>query len=588
MISASPRHLCIQATFASALMLTAAFPVSASTLYIPTSNHPDDAATSCFEVKTIKIDGFQDVAKENQIEGIVKPIALACQDNESVSAILKAVNGFLSERGYVTTQAWLPEQNIAESRELLVQIVPGRIDRVEYVEVRADQQGRLSKLFRGKTARAERIKSPETVLGRISAWFESLDDDLDNFTILGPNVRIAVAKTVKPGDILTMDEVQNTVDSLNRVPSNKAKAELKPGEKPATSTVVIQNTIKDTFRLYAGYDTENVQGFDQLRFGLTLEKDNLLGVNETWRATAKTGLYSNELSGAFAIPIGNLNFRLNGTWSDSLVNLSDLAEFYSTTRTFSAGGDWTLSAAKDHKLIADFDLQRRELLRYINGTPLTPQVLAQIRLGLSYSQYFGNSSISGRAGGSFGLNAFGANEDFSDPTGTVPRAQFSKFEGSLSAEHVIPNIASLNSVLSGQFTNDVLYSDDQLTLGSRSSVRGYSGGNSKVDSGAIWRNEVGFALSSFPLPSKEDHPVWLRDLTSRTNLYVFGDLGAGYDNANKRTPYRISAGAGVRYAASRLSFDVGYGFRLAEDRTASIVMSPDRGELFFNLRFKAL
>lgn len=260
---------------------------------------------------TIRIEGGHELIGSEAVEDVTRPFALSCQSNESVGGLLKAVNGLFADKGFATTQAWLPEQDIAASRTLVLRVVPGRIDAVVYKEEQQPYKAffpRMAELS-GNVARSSSISE---FVQQADAWWEGLDDDLERLTLLPPSARIAMTGTIAKDDVLHVDRLQDTLDSLNRVPSNKAKAELVPGKRPATSDVQITNRINDAFRLYGGYDTESIEGVDKLRFGITAEKDNLIGINDMWGLTLKSGVETNELSGDFAVPVGRATMRLKG------------------------------------------------------------------------------------------------------------------------------------------------------------------------------------------------------------------------------------------------------------------------------------
>lgn len=558
-------------------------------------------AGSCFAVNTIRIEGQHDLIDSERLEQVVKPLAFPCQSNESVGGLLKALNGLFADKGLITTQVWLPEQDIAASKTLVLRVVPGRIDKVLYKEERVPYRWflpRMAALNRG----VAKASSAAEFTKRTGEWFEGVDDDLEAFTLLPPSARIAFARTIAKDDVLHVDRLQDTLDSLNRVPSHKAKADLAPGKRPATSDVVITNRINDAFRLYGGFDTESVEGVDRLRFGITAEKDNLIGINDSWGLTLKSGVETNELSGNVSVPVGRLTMRAKGDWSESTVDLGPLSELFIATWNLSAGADWIVHASRTERLVADLTITHREQNRHINGIGLADQRVSQLLAGLTYSRFFEHGSLTGRFGTSTGLAIFNARSDPDDIGTFTPHSQFSKVEASLSGSHVFPGKASLSSSLSAQWSADALYSDDQLTIGSRGSVRGFSNGSFKADRGAVWRNEVAFAMpadvllgsaaaagepqnaqnsESTAMPTAE----WARTVLSRLNPYVFIDAGAGRDIANEASGYRVSSGIGLRYGGPRLSFDAGYALRLAAD-AQSMRGSDENGEMFVTLRLK--
>jgi len=542
-------------------------------------------AEPCFPVKTIEISGDHSPVAQELIVAAIKPQAKPCQGNTSVGELIKAINGLYAEHGFVTTQAWIPEQDIAKTGILKLNIVPGRIDKIVYTEEREPWQWFVPRMV-GRTTALFEAKGPGDFIKRVGNWWSSLDDGLDRFTLLPPSARIWMASTIKEGDILQVDALQGTLDALNRVPSHDAKADLDPGSKPATSQVTIKNRIDDSFRVYAGYDNKSSSGIDRLRFGTTIEKDNLIGINDSWSTTLRSDIDSNELSGNVSIPFGNLVFRAAADWSESTIEPLPLVEYFTTTWNVSGGFDWTVMASKTQRAVLDMTLKHREQDRYVNGVELLGnQRVTALAAGATYSRFYERGSITGRLGFEAGLPIFNANRDPDDIDAFTPKSQFFKLEGAASASYVIPQIASFSSALNGQWSDDVLFADDQITIGSVETVRGYSKGFMQADSGFVWRNEIAFAVSAGSiLPGKTANAEWGRTVLSRVNPYVFLDGGLGRDNANDITGYRLSTGLGVRYGGPALSYDVGYAFRLAEDDDTNV--DDATGELFVNLRLK--
>lgn len=543
----------------------------------------------CFAVDTIRIEGAGDLLDHKALRAAAEPFALSCQGNESVGGLLKALNGLIADKGFATTQAWLPEQDIAASRTLVVRVVPGRIDRILYTEERQPYSGFFPRMARLSGSVAESASFGE-FMQRADAWIEGVDDDIERITLLPPSARIALAQTIAKDDVLHVDRLQDTLDSLNRVPSHGAKAELAPGRSPATSDVRITNRIDDAFRLYGGYDTESIEGVDKLRFGVTAERDNLIGLSDSWGLTLKSGVETNELSGDVAVPVGRVTLRAKGDWSENMIDLGPLSELFMTTWNASAGADWIVHSSRTERLVADLTVAHREQNRYINGVGLTDQRVSQLQTGATYSRFFERGSLTGRIGASMGLPILNARVDPGDIDASTPHSQFAKIDASFSASYVFPQKASLSSSLSAQWSMDPLYSDDQMTIGSRSSVRGFSNGSFKADRGLVWRNEVAFAMpvdlllgkpAQRPVPTSE----WARTVLSRLNPYLFIDAGLGRDIANDAAGYRVGSGVGLRYGGPRLSFDMGYAWRLAAD-AQSRRASGETGEMFMTLRLK--
>ena len=300
------------------------------------------------------------------------------------------------------------------------------------------------------------------------------------------------------------------------------------------------------------------------------------------------------MTGSLSVPAGRWTLRGSVDWSDSITQLSPLAEMFSTTWNASAGADWVAHASKTGRVTTDFTLNHREHNRYISGAELAEQNVTSLSLGINFARYLEQGQTSARLGAAFGLPILNANNDPDDIGDAVPRSQFAKLTGSLSTAYVLPGAASLNSDLSAQWTRHPLFSDDQMTIGSRATVRGFSNAAFQADSAVVWRNEVAFVLpvDKFLGPSEPVAgggaampPSGARGVLESLNPYLFADAGVGRDIANDLIGYRVSAGAGLRYGGPCFSADAGYGFRLAADGETVPGHEP-AGELFLTLRLK--
>src|SRR5690606_26227842 len=115
--------------------------------------------------------------------------------------------------------------------------------------------------------------------------------------------------------------------------------------------------------------------------------------------------------------------------------------------------------------------------------------------------------------------------------------------------------------VSAQWSGDPLYSDDQLVLGSVSTVRGFTNSAVRVDAGAIARAELAPAIP-FEAALGEDFAeglLFLSEALPNLEPYVFADYGAGRDIASGETLARAGIGAGIRYRHGRITLDASLG-----------------------------
>jgi hemolysin activation/secretion protein len=202
------------------------------------------------------------------------------------------------------------------------------------------------------------------------------------------------------------------------------------------------------------------------------------------------------------------------------------------------------------------------------------------RLGVSGIKLMTDRQWGFGLGISHGLHWFDASDDPQNVLSSAPRAQYWKLDGSLSYTRGLPGIGVLKTNLFGQWTDHPLYFDDELTLGSPSTVRGFTNHPTPVDSGAVLRSEFAPAMpyawllglpaggadaqggltagkegTSKPDGRDKADPGFLADVLPPLQPYVFADLGLGRNIANTEDVARASVGGGVRYDYGRLNID---------------------------------
>lgn len=531
-------------------------------------------AEVCFPVETIEINGLEVVDPE-VVRSAVSPKATNCIGNASAKEIVAAINEAYSSRGFVTTQGYVPQQDIKGSKRFIVNVVTGRVGKIVYREEAADET------FSAAVDRLKQSKGPWDFVKNVSGVVDTLDNWLDRFQLIPPEtaggLKAWLATPLDAGDALNLDRLQQGIDNLNKAASQKAAAKLEAGEAPGTSNIAITNPRQDAFRLSAGYEINgtslnNTGNSTAKRLRFDLGKDNLIGINDQWSASYAGGIDSNEVRAAFALPVRWFLFAIDGGYSENLSALSKSAELFSQTYTGSASLSYLASRDKQQQTSFAGSLNWRHLERYINSAHLTPQTIAYARFGVSHQRFYDDRQLVLTFGISRGLKILDATRDPAERDFTTPRAQFFKLDGGASYAHAIKGWGVFKADLTSQWTALPLYSDDQLTLGSISTVRGFARHPFKADRGVILRSEFASAVPVDLLlgRAKEDLTL-LSEMLGGTQGFVFADFGHGRDLANRRDVSRGSIGGGLRYRHGRLTADMTiakpvYQMGLAKDR----------------------
>jgi hemolysin activation/secretion protein len=551
---------------------------------------PDTGA--CFPVDLIVIGG-EFIIPHDVIAGAVAEHATQCIGTQAAGAIVGAINAAHAEAGFITTQGYLPEQDIRASRALTIEIIPGRVEAIDYRESAGLAGEPLRERFRKSVENIQNAESLWQFTQAFSDLFQRLDDPLDRFQIIDgarhPGVKPALSFDLAEGDVLHLERLQQGIERINSVPSGRARASLEPGEAPATSRVVIENQPEDTFRVTVGYERNaaELSGSGRTvseRIRLDVAKDNLIGLNDAWRASLASGVNSNEASLGLTLPYRRVQFAFNGAYSESYQQITPLAGLFSQSGIVSARVDYLLSRDAGQQTRIDASFTWRVGERHINDLKLTPQRFAVARIGGSRTLFPGERrQISFGAGINRGLTWFGATRDPQRPAPDTPRAQFWKIDGFAAYAHGFQRLGVWRSELTGQWSPTPLYSDDQATIGSGASVRGFAGSLAKVDTGAVWRNTFQFSIPpDVFLGERAEEGGFLVDVISATQPYLFVDAGYGRELASQRTVARAGAGLGLRYAHGRTTIDASVAYPL-HDGGRRLSRTPD---ISFALSFK--
>lgn len=561
-------------------------------------------AGSCIAIREVRIEGV-DLIDGDALRRSLEPLAARCIGNAEARALVGRVNDAHSERGFVTTQGYVPAQDIAATGLFRIEVVTGRVGRVVYRETRTDEA--MSDAF-------GRIRDADGVFAAASGMLgvvDAVDNGLDRMKLLGAGrfgwLHAWLADPVDTADPVQIDRIQQGLDQLNRSPSSHAAARLVAGREPATSDIVIDNPVEDAFRLSAGVEL-NGASLNQAgtttgkRIRIDAAKDGLIGIGDVWAASLAGGLDSNEINASLALPLRWLTLGASTGYSESLSPIGTAADLYSRTSSASVTATFVLMRRADLQVSLDGMASWRRNERWIESVELAPQTVFALRGGVTLAKTFGNQTLSVAIGVGEGLDALGATIDPASPDDTAPRAQFVKVDGSLGYALAVPDVGTLKVDLAGQWTDHPLYSDDGLTLGSATSVRGFTQAAATVDRGVVVRSEFGLSSPAnwFTRPldrgdaghdtgsdrrSMPDSGALPRRFVAGAQPYLFADCGAGEDIANGLGIARAAVGAGFRYAFERLRFDVAIAQPIASTGPRSPpAMHP---EIYLTLSIKA-
>ena len=410
----------------------------------------------CREINTITINGAPNLADWMRIQ-ITEQFTKRCLDVGDIERILAEITRYYINRGFITTRAYLPPQDLTGGH-LDILVIEGVVDKI---------------LIRDGEANSVSIAN------------------------IFPGVQ---------GGLLNLRDLEQGIDQINRLASNNAKLDIQPGAKPGESTVVVHNQPKSPFHLYVSVDNQGSESTGKHQTGATISADNRLGLNDLFIYTHRESTpgdkdrkYSVSDSFNFSIPFGYTTLSLSTSRSRyvSEIRVPSGLDLISSgdSKSDSVRVDRVMYRDQLSRVAVSASVTTKEANNYLDYQLLgvSSRNLTVFDLDGNFNTGFLGGVLTLELGYARGLNAMGALDDPSYLPSDSPHAQFEKYKYGVSFMRpfrLFGRDASFTSQLSGQKACDVLYGSEQITIGGLYSVRGFVRNTLSGDDGYYWRNEI--------------------------------------------------------------------------------------------------
>ncbi|ACC74799.1 ShlB/FhaC/HecB family hemolysin secretion/activation protein [Paraburkholderia phymatum] len=433
--------------------------------------------TPCFHIDTFALDvpaTLRDLARKNGASNLpLDPFWFArewldhyrgeCIGKAGLDVLTKGLQQVILSRGYVTTRVLLPEQDVSTGT-LKVALVPG-------------------------TVRHLRFADPDT-RGTWKSAFPARD-----------------------GDLLNLRDLEQGLEQMKRVASQDMDMKIEPAESPGESDVVIAVKRAKPWSFVASVDNSGTKATGKWQGNVSLGLDNPLGLNDILTVGAYQDLSfgnktlgSHGFNGSYSVPWGYWTATLSGNTNTYYQNIAGV------NQTFVSSGNAqtaafrlarVLSRSQNDVFSMELQLSKRFGESFIEGTsiPIQDRNNTFVEAGLTDRHYFGAAQFDGTLAYRQGIHGLGATGDpdpslYASTDDGKPLPTYLYRMLVLDANLSVPfAIATQNfrylSTVHGQFTNDRLFYIDDLTIGSRYTVRGFDGETMlAAEKGFYWRNEL--------------------------------------------------------------------------------------------------
>ncbi len=483
----------------------------------PASSSLPVASALCVNVVNITVAGAHHLEQE-AVRSVLGAYEGRCLNTADINQLLQALNAAYVSRGYITSRAYLPEQKVA-SGLLQLQVIEGVIEGI------------------------------------------TLNNNQD-----GPDVRrVSAAFPTGAGKVLRLQDIEQGVDQLNRAASAQAAVTLEPGTVPGSSKVIVKSIDDRSWRTALYGDNSGESSTGRIRLTASLDKDNLLEINDTWQLALNRSDRSRAFSLSPTFPFGY--WTLTGSYSRSdysnplgngyTVNGESNSALVSVERLFFRNQTEQLSVI--------FGVSDRDSSREVAGVSLLPDVTATARIGLRWlhrnpaaATWFGQLSYVR------GTDWFDATRDMAQLPAAYPHHQFNKLELQGQYFRSIFKNWQYSSQIQAQYSRLGLVGGEQMVLGGNDSLRGFATSSSYGDSGIGWRNKLGAAC----------YPV-----LPRLQCFAFADTGIVRSYMSPPAQQLAGAGVGARLDYPHFFAEVSAGIPVY----ASDTVKTDGGQIYIQL-----
>lgn len=416
-----------------------------------------DLGVQCRDIREIRFVGDTQHLPDDLKRSLQNANAGRCLGVSDLEAVLATLTKSYIDRGYITTRAYLPAQDL-RSGVLEVTVVEGKIERFEVT---------------GGSERAQWVRG---------------------------------AFPASPGDLLNLRDLEQGIDQINSLAANNAKLDLRPGSQPGQTVVVVENPARFPVHLYTSLDNSGTRATGTDNASATVSFDSLLGLNELISLTKRQSVlperwdHKSDSTGLRAVlPFGYNTFSVDASESNyrNVLRLPSgqflASEGTTISKSFTADRVVYRDQASRISLSARVGTQSSR--NWLGGEFLqvASRDLSTLDVGASAFTQVGGGILNARVGYVKGLRAFGALRDASDLDPELPHAQFRKATLDLGFSRrfeVASRAFSFSSQFSGQHAYDTLYGTQQMLIGGGSSVRGFLNTVLSGDSGFFLRNEL--------------------------------------------------------------------------------------------------
>ncbi len=462
---------------------------------LPQPESPDNP--DVIAVQKYRVEGST-VFTEAELDKITKPFTGTSVAFSQLLEARSAITQLYIDKGYITSGAYLPAEQVIENGIVTLQVVEGKLQDIE--------------ISGNKHLKSSYVR---------------------NRLKLGSGPPLNVNELLEAMRLLQIDPL---IGNLS--------AELAAGSEPGLSILQVEVEEASTADVQFVLDNQRSGSIGSIQRQVVISEANLLGFGDSARVGYANTDGSNEVDFSYTFPVnarnGTLNASFSQVWSRVVEEPFDQLNIEGVSRDLSLTFRQPVIQTPQKELALGLTLGRQESETSLLGQrfPLSPGAddegrteISQLRLFQEWTQRGNDSVLALRSEFGMGLDAFAT----INPTG--PDGLFFLWRGQAQwVKQFAPgNLLLLRST--SQFSDRSLVPLQQYGLGGLNSIRGYPQNRLLVDNGLFGSAEYRLPLVRFG-GNKE----------GLLQLAPFFDVGHGWNHAPESDADTLAAvGLGLRW-----------------------------------------
>ena len=396
----------------------------------------------CFQITSIKDEGITLLSLDEK-KLLYDKYINRCNSLTDISNLAKELTSLYVEKGYITSQVYIKPQNIAQG-EVTLYATEGKIA-----------------------------------------------------TILPKELYIKNAFLWQEGTFLNIRNLENAIETINRLPSNHANMNLLPSSKVGYSDIYIENNTTNRMNGDIGINNFGAKQTGAVQGSLNIDIDNPLNINDqlniNLNSTDQHFQHENSLGDGYqySFALGKLITTLSYRQSSYKQFIYGGVNQYTSkgnTRTHTLSLGYKLFHNTAHRVTLGSSLSRYETKNYISDALIqtSSYKLSKASLMVDYMYQTVGWYLYTALNYTKGVDWFHA----TNPTSL--NEQYHLYNVDIS---FLKRINQFQYTLSGhyQYSHHTLFNTNQISIGGNYSVRGYQKEGLVGNTGFFLRNELSYS-----------------------------------------------------------------------------------------------